>query len=148
VAGAKRRSPSADGRGGGFAASSSPEFFRQASRGILREIPALPALREAERGATDQVRGGRTPSRQAKTRPFGMHRPHLHRSRVNVRHEPDHPEAGSRMPKKPNYNFEKRQKELVRKQKQEDKRARKRQEEQRPDATPESVPEAPPPATE
>ena len=39
------------------------------------------------------------------------------------------------MPKKPNYNFEKRQKELARKQKQEDKRARKREEEQRPDAT-------------
>jgi hypothetical protein len=77
-----------------------------------------------------------------------MHRPQLHRSRVNVRHKPDHPEADSRMPKKPNYNFEKRQKELVRKQKQEDKRARKRQEEQRPDATPESAPEAPPPAPE
>jgi hypothetical protein len=47
------------------------------------------------------------------------------------------------MPKKPNYNFEKRQKELARKQKQEDKRARKREEEQRPDATPEAASEIP-----
>jgi hypothetical protein len=47
------------------------------------------------------------------------------------------------MPKKPNYNFEKRQKELARKQKQEEKRARKREDELRPDATPESVSNAP-----
>ena len=47
------------------------------------------------------------------------------------------------MPKKPNYNFEKRQKELARKQKQEDKRTRKREEEQRPDATPEVASEMP-----
>jgi hypothetical protein len=44
------------------------------------------------------------------------------------------------MPKKPNYNFEKRQKELVRKQRQEEKRARKREDEQRPDSDPESAP--------
>ena len=78
-----------------------------------------------------------------------MSQPHLDRSRVNFRHSPDHPEAGRCMPKKPNYNFEKRQKELVRKQKQEEKRARKRQDEQRPDARPESAPETrPAPATE
>jgi hypothetical protein len=47
------------------------------------------------------------------------------------------------MPKKPNYNFEKRQKELARKQKQEDKRARKREEDQRSDATPEVASEMP-----
>ncbi|HTK49516.1 MAG TPA: hypothetical protein VL328_16165 [Gemmatimonadaceae bacterium] len=40
------------------------------------------------------------------------------------------------MPKKPNYNFEKRQKELARKQKQEEKRTRKREDDQRPDASP------------
>ena len=50
------------------------------------------------------------------------------------------------MPKKPNYNFEKRQKELVRKQKQEEKRTRKREGEQRPDATPEPTSEIPPTA--
>ena len=43
------------------------------------------------------------------------------------------------MPKKPNYDFEKRQKEIARKQKQEQKRARKREEEQRPDASPGSA---------
>jgi len=48
------------------------------------------------------------------------------------------------MPKKPNYNFEKRQKELVRKQKQEEKRARKRQDEQRRDVTPEPASESAP----
>ena len=42
------------------------------------------------------------------------------------------------MPKKPNYNFEKRQKELARKQKKEEKLARKREE--RGDARPESQP--------
>ena len=47
------------------------------------------------------------------------------------------------MPKKPNYNFEKRQKEIARKQKQEEKRARKREDERRPDATPETVSHAP-----
>jgi hypothetical protein len=47
------------------------------------------------------------------------------------------------MPKKPNYNFEKRQKELARKQKQEDKRARKREEDQRSDAGPEVASETP-----
>jgi len=47
------------------------------------------------------------------------------------------------MPKKPNYNFEKRQKELARKQKQEEKRARKREDEHRPDAMPESASDAP-----
>lgn len=47
------------------------------------------------------------------------------------------------MPKKPNYNFEKRQKEIARKQKQEEKRARKREDEQRSDATPEPVSETP-----
>ena len=53
------------------------------------------------------------------------------------------------MPKKPNYNFEKRQKELARKQKQEEKRNRKRDDEQRPDAAPGSVSDMPPtPATE
>jgi hypothetical protein len=47
------------------------------------------------------------------------------------------------MPKKPNYNYEKRQKELARKQKQEDKRARKREEDQRAEATPEVSSEMP-----
>jgi hypothetical protein len=47
------------------------------------------------------------------------------------------------MPKKPNYNFEKRQKELARKQKQEDKRARKREEDQRAEATAEAASEMP-----
>jgi hypothetical protein len=47
------------------------------------------------------------------------------------------------MPKKPNYNFEKRQKEIARKQKQEEKRARKREDEQRPDVTPEPASEIP-----
>jgi hypothetical protein len=52
------------------------------------------------------------------------------------------------MPKKPNYNYEKRQKEIARKQKQEEKRARKREEEQRPEATPEAASDMPPsPAT-
>jgi hypothetical protein len=40
------------------------------------------------------------------------------------------------MPKKPNYNFEKRQKEIARKQKKEEKLARKREE--RADARPAS----------
>ena len=48
------------------------------------------------------------------------------------------------MPKKPNYNFEKRQKEMVRQQKQEEKRARKRDAEARPDDSQEPAPEAPP----
>ena len=47
------------------------------------------------------------------------------------------------MPKKPNYDYEKRQKEIARKQKQEDKRARKRASEQLPDAKPESAAPAP-----
>jgi len=52
------------------------------------------------------------------------------------------------MPKKPNYSFEKRQKEMARKQKKEEKRARKREDAQLPDATPESASETPPtPAT-
>ena len=42
------------------------------------------------------------------------------------------------MPKKPNYNFEKRQKEIARKQKKEEKLARKREE--RTDARAESQP--------
>lgn len=53
------------------------------------------------------------------------------------------------MPKKPNYDFQKRQKELARKQKKEEKRARKHEGEQPLDASPESGPEAlPGPATE
>jgi hypothetical protein len=48
------------------------------------------------------------------------------------------------MPKKPNYNFEKRQKEIARKQKQEEKRTRKRADEQLPEATAESASETPP----
>lgn len=56
----------------------------------------------------------------------------------------DNPEASTWMPKKPNYDYEKRQKEIARKQKQEDKRARKREAEQRPDAPAESAPDAPP----
>jgi hypothetical protein len=46
------------------------------------------------------------------------------------------------MPKKPNYDFQKRQKELARKQKKEEKRARKHENEQPSDASPESAPEA------
>jgi hypothetical protein len=42
------------------------------------------------------------------------------------------------MPRKPNYDYEKRQKEMARKQKQDLKRARKREEEQAPDAGPQS----------
>jgi hypothetical protein len=62
---------------------------------------------------------------------------------------PDHREAGRCMPKKPNYDFQKRQKELARKQKKEEKRARKRDDQQLPDASPESAPEAlPEPAKE
>ena len=53
------------------------------------------------------------------------------------------------MPKKPNYSFEKRQKEMARKQKKELKRARKREDEQLPDATSESASDVPPtPTTE
>jgi hypothetical protein len=51
------------------------------------------------------------------------------------------------MPKKPNYNFEKRQKELARKQKQEAKRNRKRDDEALPEATVESGSETPPTPT-
>ena len=39
------------------------------------------------------------------------------------------------MPKKPNYNFEKRQKEIARKQKQEEKRTRRRESDERDEAT-------------
>lgn len=61
----------------------------------------------------------------------------------------DRSEAGRCMPKKPNYDFQKRQKELARKQKKEEKRARKHEGEQPLDASPESAPEAlPGPATE
>jgi hypothetical protein len=53
------------------------------------------------------------------------------------------------MPKKPNYNFEKRQKELARKQKQEEKRTRRREEAELPAATPPSTSGTPQtPATE
>lgn len=53
------------------------------------------------------------------------------------------------MPRKPNYDYEKRQKEIARKQKKELKRARKRENEPQPsDAGPESAPSAlPEPAT-
>ena len=47
------------------------------------------------------------------------------------------------MTKKPNYNYEKRQKELARKQKQEEKRFRKREEDQRADVTTEVASEMP-----
>ncbi len=46
------------------------------------------------------------------------------------------------MPKKPNYNFEKRRKELARKEKQEEKRARKREAEELEKPNPPSVPDA------
>jgi hypothetical protein len=53
------------------------------------------------------------------------------------------------MPRKPNYDYEKRQKEIARKQKQEQKRTRKREDEQVPDAGPESQStELPAPVTE
>jgi hypothetical protein len=48
------------------------------------------------------------------------------------------------MPKKPNYDFEKRRKELARKQKQEEKRARKQQQEQPSDSGPTPEIQAPP----
>ena len=57
--------------------------------------------------------------------------------------------TGKIMPKKPNYSFEKRQKEMARKQKKEEKRARKRDDEPRPDEAPESTSDLPPtPPTE
>ena len=46
------------------------------------------------------------------------------------------------MPKKPNYDFEKRQKELARKLKKEEKRAGRRADPQLPDASAEPAPEA------
>lgn len=46
------------------------------------------------------------------------------------------------MPKKPNYNFEKRRKELARKEKQEEKRTRKREAEELAKPTPPAVPGA------
>jgi hypothetical protein len=46
------------------------------------------------------------------------------------------------MPKKPNYDFQKRQKELARKRKKEEKRAGKRADRELPDANAESAPEA------
>lgn len=52
------------------------------------------------------------------------------------------------MPKKPNYDFEKRRKEMARKQKQEEKRARKHQAEEVPEPAPGTAPVAesnPPP---
>jgi hypothetical protein len=53
------------------------------------------------------------------------------------------------MPKKPNYDFQKRQKELARKQKKEEKRAGKRADRQLPDASVEPAPEVlPGPDTE
>ena len=53
------------------------------------------------------------------------------------------------MPKKPNYDFQKRQKELARKQKKEEKRAGKRVDRQLPDASVEPAPEVlPGPDTE
>jgi hypothetical protein len=45
------------------------------------------------------------------------------------------------MPKKPNYNFEKRRKEMARKEKQEEKRARKREAEELEKSTPSAVPD-------
>lgn len=47
------------------------------------------------------------------------------------------------MPKKPNYNFEKRRKEMARKEKQEEKRTRKREAEELPEPNESSVPGAP-----
>jgi hypothetical protein len=47
------------------------------------------------------------------------------------------------MPKKPNYDFEKRRKEMARKQKQEEKRARKRDDEALPDPAVNPAPLAP-----
>jgi hypothetical protein len=46
------------------------------------------------------------------------------------------------MPKKPNYDFEKRQKEIARKQKQEEKRSRKRTDAELPDGSAEPAPES------
>lgn len=51
------------------------------------------------------------------------------------------------MPKKPNYNFEKRQKEIARKQKQEEKRARKRDGDEPHQDSTESAPQTTPTAT-
>ena len=48
-----------------------------------------------------------------------------------------------KMPKKPNYNFEKRRKEMARKEKQEEKRTRKREAEELPEPNESSVPGAP-----
>jgi hypothetical protein len=45
------------------------------------------------------------------------------------------------MPKKPNYNFEKRRKEMARKEKQEEKRARKREAEELEKPAPSTVPD-------
>jgi hypothetical protein len=45
------------------------------------------------------------------------------------------------MPKKPNYNFEKRRKEMARKEKQEEKRARKREAEELEKPAPSAVPD-------
>ena len=53
------------------------------------------------------------------------------------------------MPKKPNYDFQKRQKELARKKKKEEKRSGKRADRELPDASAETAPEAlPGPDTE
>ena len=51
------------------------------------------------------------------------------------------------MPRKPNYDFEKRRKELARKQKQEEKRSRKREQEQSSDAGETPLPDTPPDTT-
>ena len=50
------------------------------------------------------------------------------------------------MPRKPNYDFEKRRKELARKQKQEEKRTRKREQEEVSDTAPLPERDAPPDA--
>src|SRR5205807_7082482 len=99
--------------------------------------PSPSSLRQAERSATDQVQGGTTPARKGRTHSSGLTQPSSSLTR------PDHREAGRCMPKKPNYNFEKRQKELARKQKKEEKRARKRDDQQLSHETPESAPEQP-----
>ena len=57
------------------------------------------------------------------------------------------PSLQNLMPRKPNYDFEKRRKEIARKQKQEEKRTRKREQEEPSDTPPTPEPDAPRDAT-
>jgi hypothetical protein len=112
-----------------------------ACRRQLRQ-PAASAILQTKRGRAERVQVRQTRACRVASGPFYVRRTVGRGRHSAARRGSSHQHR--EMPKKPNYNFEKRRKEMARKEKQEEKRARKREAEEHPEPNPSSEPDAVP----